>query len=116
MLCIVVLPCCSLNEDTVDFLSWLCLMSLAVASRNVTEPTTQMFDNDLPKILGELLYTYVDLPSGLMESMGCYSSWSLLFMMKVMIGAFISDCCRVVIALIILFPSKCCCGGFSAIS
>jgi hypothetical protein len=64
MLCIVVVPCYSLNEDTVDFLSWLCLMSLAVASRNVTEPTTQMFDNDLPKILGELLYTYVDPPSG----------------------------------------------------
>jgi hypothetical protein len=64
MLCIVVVPCYSLNEDTVDFLIWLCLMSLAVASRNVTEPTTQMFDNDLPKILGELLYTYVDPPSG----------------------------------------------------
>jgi hypothetical protein len=64
MLCIVVVPCYSLNEDTVDFLSWLCLMSLAVASRNVTEPMTQMFDNDLPKILGELLYTYVDPPSG----------------------------------------------------
>jgi hypothetical protein len=39
-------------------------MSLAVASRNVTEPMTQMFDHDLPKILGELLYTYVDPPSG----------------------------------------------------
>jgi hypothetical protein len=39
-------------------------MSLAVASRNVTEPTTQMFDKDLPKILGGLLYTYVDPPSG----------------------------------------------------
>ncbi len=64
MLCIVVVPCYSLNEDTVDFLSWLCLMSLAVASRNVTEPMTQMFDNDLPKILGELLYSYVDPPSG----------------------------------------------------
>jgi hypothetical protein len=66
--------------------------------------------DSLPKILGRLVYTYQHRPSGLMKPVGSHGSLSLLFVMKVMVRHFVSNSDEVMTTLIVVFPSKCCCG------
>jgi hypothetical protein len=51
----------------------------------------------------------------LMKSVGTNGSLSLLFIMKVMVWHFVSNSHKVVTALLVMLPPKCC-GDFSAIS
>ncbi len=42
-------------------------------------------------------------------SVGSHGTASLLFMRKVMVWHFVSDCHKVMIALAVILPSNCCC-------
>jgi hypothetical protein len=70
--------------------------------------------NVLPRILGPLLYTYLNLLSGVDEVSG--QSWQLitatLLMMKVIVWHFVRNPHKVMTALVMI----CCCEDFSAIA
>jgi hypothetical protein len=114
--------CCSLNEDTTEF----CISCHSSASQHHDQVfpllplmwqkmKTQILYNSLSIILDHyiLIYTY---HQELMTSVGSHVSSSLLFVIKVMVWHFVSSSHMVMIEVIVMLPSNCCCGDFSAIS
>ncbi len=92
------------------------VLSLLIASRNATEAQGQIFYDGQPRSWADyyiLIYTHC---WQLMKSVGSCGSSSLLFMMKVKVRHFVGDSHKGYDRLIVVSPSNCCCGDFSAIS
>jgi hypothetical protein len=95
------------------------------ASQHYVFPLFDTLATYLPKILGRFLCTH---HWQLMKLVGGRGSWSLLFMMEVLVWNFMSDTHEVMTAFILIvlvsvslyltvqLYSKCCCGVLSAIS
>ncbi len=94
---------------------------LAIASTNVTETDYADFAWLFVQIF-VLVYCLLSSTHHweMMTSVGSHGTASLLFVMKVTVWYFVSDCHKVMIALAVILPSNCCCccfcGDFSGIS
>jgi len=110
--------CCSLNEDTTDFLYQLCPLGANQHHDLVIPLLPEMEQNlrthfiyFLAQNIGQVICILICAHrQELIKSVRSCGSSSLLSMIQVMVWYFLSDSHKVVAALIVMLPSNCCCG------